>query len=73
MKVVCTKVFDPLYSTGKNSLETGKTYDFGYEDDAPVLYYENGTKIGRLANFQIEFFTPLSQIREERINKILND
>ena len=54
MKVVCTKVFNPLYSTGKNSLVTGKIYDFGYEYDAPVLYYEDGT-FGRLANFQIEF------------------
>ena len=74
MKVICTKVFDrPAgYGGTPHMLVTGKIYDFGYEDDAPVLYYEDG-KFGRLANFQIEFFTPLSQIREERINKILND
>ena len=60
MKVVCTKVFDSFYSEGKNSLETGKIYDFGYKFDAPVLYYEDGT-FGRLANFQIEFFTQIGR------------
>jgi hypothetical protein len=74
MKVVCTKIFDTFYSTKVDplTLVTGKIYDFGYEDGAPVLYNKDGS-FGRLANFQIEFFTPLSQIREEKINKILND
>ena len=68
MKVVCTKIFDIPQT--QDYLITGKIYDFGYEDDAPVLYNKDGS-YSRLSDFQIPFFTSLSEIREERINKIL--
>jgi hypothetical protein len=75
IKVLCIKEFNPpstiedISSHHKYSLITGKIYDFGYENGAPVLYNSDGS-FGQLSNFQIPFFKPLSEIREEQIKSI---
>lgn len=70
MKVVCTKIFDNP-CTGENSLKTGEIYELDSKNGSPILVI-NGLAF-QICLFQLEFFTPLSEIRNNKINEIFED
>ena len=74
MKAMC---IDKIREDGTivEQLEIDKIYDITIND---YKAYRNDTSIwcdvkGLNGNWSYRFFRPLSEIREERINKILND